>query len=246
MTARDLVGYKALVTGASAGIGAGIATLLASAGAAVVAVSRSGVAANGAHGLAADLSDSAQLDGVVDRALTELGGLDILVNNAGLAEWRELDEIDREYFDQMMALNVWAPLRLSQLARPALAESSNASITMIGSLDGTRPSPGAAIYGATKAGLAAVTTTLAKELADDGIRVNQVNPGLIETPMAADAVAQVAESGRRINLVGRVGQPDEVAGLVHYLVSPAGRFVNAAQMLVDGGALAMGPFDGLA
>ncbi len=210
-----------------------------------MSISRSGVAGDGAHGMAADLSDPTQLDDVVDRALTELGGLDILVNNAGLAEWRELDEIDRDYFDQLMALNVWAPLRLSQLARPALAESTNASITMIGSLDGTRPSPGAAVYGATKAGLAAITTTLAKELAGDDIRVNQVNPGLIETPMAADAVAHVSESGRRINLVGRVGQPDEIAGLVHYLVSPSGRFVNAAQMLVDGGALAMGPFDDL-
>jgi len=210
-------------------------------------VSRSGGAprVEGVEPLVADLGDPEQVDSLVDAAVEVLGGLDILVNNAGGADWRPVAELDREYFDSLVSLNLWAPLRLCQLARPHLAVGDGSSVVMIGSIDSTRPSPGGAVYGATKAALGATVVALAKEWMADGIRVNQVDPGLVDTPLAADAVAAVRDAGARINAVGRVGTPDEIAGLVHYLVAPVGGFANGACFTVDGGALAMGPFDGL-
>ncbi len=243
--AFDLTGRRALVTGASTGIGAAIASRLAGAGASVIAVSRSGRAPDtaGVSGLASDLSDAGQLDGVVNAAVERLGGLDILVNNAGFADRVPLADLDRETFDRFIDLNMWAPLRLCQLAHPHLAESDGASVVMIGSIDAARPSAGALTYGATKAAMGAAIVTLAKEWMADGIRVNQVDPGLIDTPLASEVVAAVRADDATINIVGRVGEPDEVAGLVHYLVAPAGRFSNATSYLVDGGALALGPSD---
>lgn len=248
----DLSGRRALVTGASAGIGGAIAVRLARAGARVVAVSRSGRLPTDAAGatpagvvaLALDLADPAALDAVVDRGAELLGGgLDIVVNNAGRADWVPLEAVDRGFFDELVALNVWAPLRICQLAHPYLAAADDAAVVMIGSIDAVRPSAGGAVYGATKAALAAVTVALAKEWRDDAIRVTQVDPGLIDTPMAAPVVAELTAEGFGTNLAGRAGTGDEIAALVHYLVAPVGRFANGTSLRVDGGALAMGPFD---
>ena len=245
--AFDLSGRRAVVTGASAGIGAAIALRFAGAGADVVAVSRSGRAPSGApdsvHALAADLSDADAVDEVIDAAVGRLGGLDILVNNAGRGDWLPLGEVERAYFDGLVGLNLWAPLRLCQLAHRHLAASDDAAVVMIGSVDAVRPSAGGAVYGATKAGLGAVTVALAKEWRADNIRVTQVNPGLIDTPMASEVVAALSESGRSINIAGRAGHADEVAALVHYLVAPSGRFANGVSFRLDGGAVALGPFD---
>ena len=253
--AFDLTGLRAVVTGASAGIGASIATRLADAGATVVAVSRSGAVPSGEileghtlerhgqiHGLAADLADPVALDSVIPEAVGPLGGLDILVNNAGLADFVDLPDVDRAHFDQMVGLNLWAPLRLCQAAHGELAKSDDAAVVMIGSIDAIRPSGGAAVYGATKAGLMGITISLAREWMDDGIRINQVNPGLIDTPMAADAISGLAASGARYNIAGRPGTGDEVAAQVHYLVAPEGRFVTGRSFEIDGGALSLGPF----
>lgn len=242
----DLNGKRALVTGGSAGIGAAIATRLAGAGAAVVTVSRSGDVAESdgiVVGVAADLSEPDQVDGLVDRAVAELGGLDILVNNAGRADWRRLADVDAAYFDGMVGLNLWAPLRLCQLAHPHLRASGDSAVVMIGSVDAVRPSPGGVVYGATKAGLAAATVALAKEWMADSIRVVQVDPGLVDTPMAHDTVTALEDGGRTVNIAGRAGTGEEIAGLVHYLVAPIGRFATGVSFRLDGGALAMGPFD---
>jgi len=241
----DLTGRRAIVTGASTGIGAAIASRLAGAGASVVAVSRSGRApdADGVIGLVADLSDAGQLDAVIERAVEQLGGLDILVNNAGFADRVPLADLDRATFDRFIDLNMWAPIRLCQLAHPHLAACEGAAVVMIGSIDAHRPSVGALTYGATKAAMGSAIVTMAKEWMNDGIRVNQVDPGLIDTPLAGEVVAAIRADDARINMVGRVGEPDEVAALVHYLVAPSGRFANAASFLVDGGALSLGPSD---
>ena len=119
--AFDQTGRRAVVTGATAGIGAAIAARLAGAGANVVAVSRSGrvpEAAGSVLPLVADLSDTEAVDAVIDQAVAELGGLDILVNNAGRGDWLPLSELDREHFDGLVGLNLWTPLRLCQLAHP--------------------------------------------------------------------------------------------------------------------------------
>ena len=244
--AFDLTGRRAVVTGASAGIGAAIAVRLANAGAEVVAVSRSGrvpEADGSIRPLVADLSDGGAVDAVIPAAVETLGGLDILVNNAGRADWFPVSELGRPYFDALIALNLWAPLRLCQLAHPHLAEGGDSAVVMIGSVDAVRPSAGGAVYGATKAGLAAVSVALAKEWQADGIRVAQVDPGLVDTPLAAPLIAELREAGASVNIAGRAGKPDEIAALVHYLVAPAGRFATGASFRVDGGAVALGPFD---
>ncbi|MXZ98412.1 MAG: SDR family oxidoreductase [Acidimicrobiaceae bacterium] len=246
--ALDLTGRRAVVTGASSGIGAAIAVRLADAGADVVAVSRSGRApeAEGSiRPLVADLSDPGGVDGVIPAAVAELGGLDILVNNAGRADWLPLSDLDREHFDGLIGLNLWAPLRLCQLAHPHLAAGGDSAVVMIGSVDAVRPSAGGAVYGASKAGLAAMTVALAKEWRDDGIRVTQVDPGIVDTPMAAEIIHELDAAGAPVNIAGRAGEPGEIAALVHYLVAPAGRFANGASFRLDGGALALGPFDNL-
>jgi NAD(P)-dependent dehydrogenase (short-subunit alcohol dehydrogenase family) len=84
---------------------------------------------------------------------------------------------------------------------------------------------------------------LAKEWRRDGIRVNQVNPGLVDTPLAAEVIAALDEAGESINVVGRAATGDEIAGLVHYLVAPVGRFATGASFMLDGGAVTLGPFD---
>lgn len=244
----DLTDRRVLVTGGSAGIGASVAVRLARAGARVVAVSRSGRSpgdpgAGTIEPLVADLSRPADLDGVVERTVDVLGGLDVLVNNAGRGDWRRLDEVDRAYFDGLVGLNLWAPLRLSQLAHPHLAASEHAVIVMIGSVDAVRPSAGGVVYGASKAGLAAATVALSKEWGGDGIRVVQVDPGIIDTPMASEVVPELEAAGFGVNIVRRAGTGDEIAGLVHYLVSPLGGFATGASFRLDGGAVAMGPFD---
>jgi 3-oxoacyl-[acyl-carrier protein] reductase len=245
----ELTDRRVLVTGASTGIGGAIAVRLARAGARVVAVSRSGRLPDGdaAPGtiasLSADLSRPEDLDGVVARAVAELGGLDVLVNNAGRGDWLPLDDVDRAYFDGLIGLNLWAPLRLSQLAHPHLTAGARPVVVMIGSVDAVRPSAGGVVYGASKAGLAAATVALAKEWGQEGIRVVQVDPGIVDTPMAAEVVPQLEDAGFGVNIVRRAGTPDEIAGLVHYLVSPLGGFATGVSFRLDGGAVAMGPFD---
>jgi NAD(P)-dependent dehydrogenase (short-subunit alcohol dehydrogenase family) len=165
------------------------------------------------------------------------------VNNAGLGAFVDLPDVDRSHFDTMVGLNLWAPLRLCQRAHPHLAASSEAAVVMIGSIDAIRPSGGAAVYGATKAGLMGITVALAREWADDGIRINQINPGIIDTPMAADAIDGLSGSGVRYNIAGRPGTGDEIAAQAHYLVAPAGRFATGRSFEIDGGALSLGPFD---
>jgi NAD(P)-dependent dehydrogenase (short-subunit alcohol dehydrogenase family) len=245
----DLTGRRVLVTGASTGIGAAVAVRLAQAGASVVAVSRSGRIPDGDHGagsiapVSADLARADELDTVVDRSVELLGGIDVLVNNAGRGDWLALDDVDRAYFDDLMALNLWAPLRLSQLAHPHLAAGDRPVIVMVGSVDAVRPSAGGVVYGASKAGLAASTIALSKEWGGDGIRVVQVDPGIVDTPMASEVVPQLERAGFGVNIVRRAGRPDEIAGLVHYLVSPLGGFATGVSFRLDGGAVAMGPFD---
>lgn len=247
----DLTGRRVLVTGASAGIGGAVAVRLAAAGAQVVAVSRSGRLPEGAGDrvlpLVADLSEPAAVDGVVDGAVALLGGLDVVVNNAGRGDWLPMAQVDRGYFDALIGLNLWAPLRISQLAQPHLARSDRSAgggvIVMIGSVDAVRPSAGGVVYGASKAGLAAATVALAKEWGDDGIRVVQVDPGIVDTPMASEVVPALEKVGFGVNVVRRAGRSEEVAGLVHYLVSPLGGFATGVSYRLDGGAVAMGPFD---
>jgi 3-oxoacyl-[acyl-carrier protein] reductase len=245
----ELTGRRALITGGSTGIGAETARRFVKAGATVSVVARrpehllslSSELGDACVTIQADLSDGEQLETVVPRAIEQMGGLDTVVNAAARADWMPFEELNRDTFDRMFALNVWAPYRIAQMARAHLLASEHPVVVMIGSVDAERPSPGAVAYGATKAALTASTVALAKELAP--IRFVQVNPGLVDTPMVADVKADIDTHGDRFNLAGRFGRPEEIAGMIHYLVSPLGRFANGNVFRVDGGALVLGPFD---
>lgn len=245
----ELTGARALITGGSTGIGAATARRFVAAGASVAVVARrrhhlDSLAAElgeRCFPVQADLGDATDLENVVPSAVAHLGGLDIVVNAAARADWMPFDQLELDTFQAMFALNVWAPYRIAQMARERLLAAEHPVVVMIGSVDAERPSPGAVAYGATKAALAASTVALAKELAP--IRFVQVNPGLVDTPMVADVKADVDAHGDRFNLAGRFGRPEEIAGMIHYLVSPLGRFANGNVFRVDGGALIMGPFD---
>ena len=248
----DMSGRRVLISGGSTGIGAAAARRLHRWGAEVALVARrsepldtlvSELGSERAHSFTCDLSDPDQLDGIVDRVTARMGGLDAVVSCAARADWMPFGDLDHSTFRAMMDLNVWAPLRLVQTARASLADAADPVVVLLGSVDGERPSPGAVAYGATKGAVRAATVALAKELAPDGIRVVEVDPGLVDTPMVADLRRELGEAQHRINLAGRFGRPEEVAGLIHYLVSPVGRFANGSVWRLDGGALTMGPFD---
>ena len=244
----------AIITGAAKGQGEFEARLFASEGATVVLcdidvetcgktaeeISSSG---GSAVSMTLDVTSEPNWIGVIEQTVEFFGKLDILVNNAGRGDSMPFVDVDREYFNAYVGLNLWAPLRLWQHAYEYLAKSSDPSVVMIGSVDAERPSPGSVVYGATKGALSAATVALSKEWMAAGIRVNQVNPGLVDTQLTSQIVRSLKESGESINIAGRVGSPDEIAGLVHYLVAPVGRFANGTSFRIDGGALALGPFD---
>ncbi len=248
ITMSKLQGKVAIVTGASKGIGAAIATSLAAAGASVVvnyASSREGadavvnaIAAKGGQAVAVqgDVSSKADAEGLVAAAIETFGHLDILVNNSGVYEFAALDEIDEVHFHRQFNVNVLGLLLVTQAAAPHLGEG--ASIINIGSVVTRVVPPGSAVYSATKGAVDAITGVLSRELGPRGIRVNALNPGMVETEgthaggiigsdMAAEVVAQTP--------LGRMGQPDDIASIAAFLASDEARWLSGEHLYAGGG-----------
>jgi NAD(P)-dependent dehydrogenase (short-subunit alcohol dehydrogenase family) len=242
-----LEGKRALVTGASRGIGAAIALRLAREGADVaITYERSReraeavveeIAALGRRGLAiaADSADPAAVKGAVDRAAGELGGLDILVNNAGIARgFGPIEHWTLEDIDQTLAVNVRGVILASQAAVAHLPKGGR--IIILGSNLAERVAqPGITLYSASKSALLSFTRGLAHDLGPRGITVNLVHPGSTDTDMnPADGPG--AEAQRARMPIPEYGKPEDIAGMVAWLASPEGRFANGAGFTVDGGA----------
>jgi NAD(P)-dependent dehydrogenase (short-subunit alcohol dehydrogenase family) len=247
----DLSGRRALVTGATSGIGRATALLLADCGATVFATGRDGVALAGVTrdaragaaailGTAGDLTDDAFRAELVRMAVQRLGGLDVLVNAAGIiqsADWRATGLPD---WDRMLGINLRCVFALSQLAIPALIESRGA-IVNLSSVAGPRAFPGVLAYCVSKAGLDQLTRCLALELAPHGVRVNAVNPGVVRTNlhrsggMPADRYSTFLEHSKTTHPLGRVGEPEEIAQLVAFLVSDAAGWITGETIAIDGG-----------
>jgi 7-alpha-hydroxysteroid dehydrogenase len=245
-----LDGNVAVVTAASRGIGAATAVALADAGADVAVVARSEddlekVAARirdaGRRALvhAGDVTDDATLAALVERTVTELGGIDIVVNNAGGSVSKPFLETKKVHFEKAFAFNVLTAFELSRLAVPVMLERGGGSIVNVASMAGVHMARGALVYGTAKAALNQMTRQMAAELSPR-IRVNAVLPGAIETDALKWFLDQqgrdVREHMHRLTPMRRNGVPDDIAAAILYLASPAASFVTGKLVEVDGAA----------
>ncbi|MFK2904845.1 glucose 1-dehydrogenase [Dyella ginsengisoli] len=243
-----LAGKVALVTGASKGIGAGIAKALAAEGAAVVvnyASSRDGAdavvaqiesAGGRAVAVKGDVSSAADAKAIVDAAVSRFGRLDVLVNNSGVYEFAPLEAITEEHFHRQFNVNVLGLLLVTQAAAAHLGEG--ASIINIGSVVSRIVPPASAVYTATKSAVNGITGVLARELGPRKIRVNAVNPGIVETEgtHTAGFIGSEFESGAVAQTpLGRIGQPKDIASIVAFLASDDSYWLTGEELYAAGG-----------
>jgi NAD(P)-dependent dehydrogenase (short-subunit alcohol dehydrogenase family) len=223
-----------LVTGGARGVGLGIVRAFAKAGAKVVTCGRSAVETEVRY-LQADVRDPSQVDKLVETIVDEFGRLDVVVNNAGGAPPAPAATASPRLHQKVVELNLLAPLHVSQRANAVMQQQdSGGSIVMIGSVSGTRPSPGTAAYGAAKAGLASLATSLAVEWAPK-VRVNTVVVGPVDTEQSHLHYGDehgVAAVGATIPM-GRMATPADVADACLYLASAA--YVTGSTLTVHGG-----------
>ncbi|MBK8441574.1 MAG: 3-oxoacyl-[acyl-carrier-protein] reductase [Rhodobacter sp.] len=239
----DLTGKTALVTGASGGIGAGIARVLHAAGA-TVGLSGTRVeplealAAElgaGATVLACDLSDPEAVEGLVKRAVEAMGSVDILVNNAGITRDGLAMRMSDDDWQAVLDVNLTAAFRLCRAAIRSMMKARWGRIVNISSVVGQTGNGGQVNYAASKAGLVGMSKSLAAEVASRGITVNAVAPGFIET-----AMTEKLNDAQRAGILGavpagRMGTPAEIAAAVLYLASPEAGYVTGATLHVNGG-----------
>lgn len=244
-----LAGKVAVVTGASKGIGAGIAKALAAAGSAVVvnyAASKDGadrvvaeITASGdtAAAVQADVSKVADVQRLFAETRRLYGRLDVLVNNAGIYEHGAIGEITEAHFHRQFDINVLGLLLATQEAVKLFGEHGG-SIINIGSLVSRMTPPGLAVYSATKGAVDAITGVLSKELGARAIRVNAINPGLIETEgsRAGGVLGGEMEQGMVAQTpLGRIGQPQDIAPLAVFLASEDARWLTGETLIASGG-----------
>jgi 3-oxoacyl-[acyl-carrier protein] reductase len=245
---KKLEGKVAVVTGASKGIGASIAKHLAAEGASVVvnyASSKDGaakvvaeIARQGGQAIAVqgDVSKQADIDNLFSETKKKYGRLDILVNNAGVYEFAPLEAITEAQFHKIFNLNVLGLLLTTQTAVKHLGEG--ASIINVGSAASRMTPPTSAVYTATKGAVDAITGVLSRELGPKKIRVNSLNPGVVETEGAhsAGVMGSDFEKGAVAQTpLGRVGQPDDIGPIAVFLASDDSRWLTGEQILASGG-----------
>jgi 3-oxoacyl-[acyl-carrier protein] reductase len=243
-----LTGKVAVVTGASKGIGAAIAKSLAAAGASVVvnyASSKTGAdavvaaitkAGGKAVAVGGDVSKTAEAQGIIDAAIKNYGRLDVLVNNSGVYEFTPIEAITEDHFHKIFNVNVLGLLLTTQAAVRHLGEGG--SIINIGSVVSRITPPGSAVYTGTKGAVDAITGVLARELGPKKIRVNALNPGIVNTEgtVTAGFIGSDFETGTVAQTpLGRVGQPDDIASVAVFLASDDSRWLTGEQLLVGGG-----------
>ena len=249
-TQLKLRGKVAVVTGASKGIGASIAKHLAAEGAAVVvnyASSKSGADAvvdeitkRGGQAVAiqGDVSKQAEIDRLFEGAKKAFGRLDILVNNAGIFEFAPLEGVTADHFHRQFNLNVFGLLLTTQKAVTQFDATAGGSVINISSVVGVNPEPGASVYSATKGAVDAITKSLAKELGARNIRVNSLNPGMVETEGVQSAGFLGTDFHKQVvakTPLGRIGQPNDIGKVAVFLASEDSAWITGETLLVSGG-----------
>lgn len=245
-------GKAVVISGAASGIGRAVAERFNADGAHVflvdcnakgVAEAAESIRARGAapaDALIADLADPTQIATLQKRLALLTDQVDILVNNAGIELDLPFDQVRPELFDRVIAVNLRAPLLLTQILAP-MFPAAGGSIVNISSIHADRAFPNAIPYACSKAGLVALTRNLALELAPCQIRVNAVCPGYIDTPLweewlrSADDPEELARKTEALHPLGRRGQPHDVASAVSYLASPESAWITGTCLVVDGG-----------
>jgi NAD(P)-dependent dehydrogenase (short-subunit alcohol dehydrogenase family) len=241
----DLDQKRALVTGATSGIGRAVALKLAEAGAEVIAAGRDPrrgadtVAAIEAEGgtasfVAADLNDVES----VQRLAQEAGDVDILINNAGIFPFAPTHETEVDDFDATFDTNVRGPFFLTAALAPRMAANGGGAIVNVATMVAHFGLPGASVYGASKAALVSLTQTWAAEYGPQGVRVNAVSAGTTRTEGTAvmgDGLDQLASTSP----IGRPASPDEIAEAIVFLASPRSSYINGAVLPADGGRTAV-------
>lgn len=254
--ARDLEGKVALITGGATGIGLGSAGALIAAGARAVlfgpdeALLKSAVAKLGdgnASYVVGDVRDSAAVKRLVDAGVSRYGGVDITVASAAIQPYGTAETMSEEDWDLTLGVNLKGAYLLAHHAIPEMRKRGGGSIINIASVQGIANQTNVAAYVASKGGMLALTRAMALDHAADGIRVNSVCPGSIDTPMLRFAASEnlngqtedaVVASWGRMHPLGRVGKPEEVGAMVVFLCSPGAAFCTGGEYKVDGGLLA--------
>lgn len=246
---KKLTGKVAVVTGASKGIGAAIAKQLAADGASVVvnyASSKAGAdkvvaeitsAGGKATAVQGDVSKKADIGRLFAETKKTYGQVDVLVNNAGIYEFSPLEQITEEHFHKQFNLNVLGLVLTTQEALKYF-NPAGGSVINISSVVGVNPLPNASVYSATKAAVDAVTKSLAKELGPKKIRVNSINPGMVETEGVHSAGFMESEFPKQIvtqTPLGRIGQPQDIATVAAFFASPDSGWVTGETLLIAGG-----------
>jgi 3-oxoacyl-[acyl-carrier protein] reductase len=248
---QKLAGKVAVVTGASKGIGAAIAAHLGAAGASVVvnySSSKEGadrvvakIIEQGGKAVAvqANVAKKADIDRLFAETKTAFGRLDILVNNAGIFSFSPLESITEEHFHSQFNLNVLGLLLTTQKAVEYF-DASGGSVINISSVAGVNPPPGASVYSATKGAVDTITKSLSKELGARKIRVNSLNPGMVETEGVHTAGFIGTDFHKTLEAqtpLGRIGQPDDIGPVAVFLASSDSGWVTGQTLLVSGGQL---------
>lgn len=247
----SLEGKVAIITGSSKGIGEAIARTFAEKGATVVISSRKQEACNKvadalkadglkAVAIACHVGSADDRKALIDKTVSELGGVDILVNNAGTNPvFGPVEEASEAIFDQIMNVNVKAPWDLANKCLQSMKERGGGSIINISSVEGELPEEGLGIYSTSKAAVSMLTKSQAKEWGKYGIRVNAISPGLIKTKFSAALWTnkEIMEEIKNTSPLGRMGEPEEIAGIALLLASDAGSFITGSLLTVDGGFL---------
>ena len=242
----SLNGKVALITGGSRGIGAGVARHFAAAGIHVAigyhargdaaASLAADITAAGAQCLAVqgDITDGDAVQRIVADTVARFGRLDILVNCAGIAPYRALGAMDAAFIRAMLDANVLGTVLVTQAVLPHLTSPGGRIINFASAL-AFRPIPTSSIYSASKAAVVTLTHAWSKELGPRGITVNAIAPGVIETEMTAGILAERGEGIVASTPLGRIGQPDDIAGVALFLCSPEARWITGRTIVADGG-----------